>query len=217
MGSLAEKLRKHVRYRLLRRIDADKPMIFGVGVSRTGTTSLTVALEELGYRAIHFPHCFDVVDGEVRFDWKWYLPTFDAFTDLPVARYYRELDGMYPNARFILTVRDEEKWLGSVTKFFSQERYDEVKDKPEFAQGVRLRGTFYGSPVYERDRYLSAMRDHNQAVRAYFADRPDKLIELDVTRPDAWRTLCGFLGKPVPNEDRPFPWANQGTAGRRKH
>ncbi|MEM6750081.1 MAG: sulfotransferase family protein [Planctomycetota bacterium] len=217
MSGLLAKIRKQVRYRLLGQIDAQKPMIFGVGVSRTGTTSLTVALEELGYKAIHFPHCFEVVDGEVRFKWRWYLPEFDGFTDLPVARYYRELDAMYPRAQFILTVRDEDKWVGSVTKFFSRERYDEVKDKPEFAEGVRLRATFYGSPWFEHERYIAAMRSHNDAVRAHFADRPGKLLELDVTRPDAWRKLCGYLGKPEPEEDRPFPWANEGTAGRRKH
>src|SRR5207237_3908 len=50
----------------------DVVKVFGIGLSRTGTTSLTRALELLGYRAKHYP------TAESHFE------EYDALTDTPV-------------------------------------------------------------------------------------------------------------------------------------
>src|SRR5215212_6804140 len=90
--------------------------VFGIGLSRTGTTSLTKALRILGYRAVHCPLSI------VRFNGKGLqlsaevVDRYDAFTDSPVARMYRELDYACPGSKFILTTRPIEKWMASVRR-----------------------------------------------------------------------------------------------------
>jgi Sulfotransferase domain len=78
--------------------------VFGVGLSRTGTTSLHYALGFLGYRSIHFPPPHQLRE---------LLNFYDAAVDTPVACVFKELAEAYPDARFVLTVRDMDSWLAS--------------------------------------------------------------------------------------------------------
>jgi hypothetical protein len=93
--------------------------IFGIGLSRTGTTSLNSALVKLGYRSLHWPH-----DSVTRRELIGYFAgeqpfaltvaeDYDAITDTPAAAAYRELSALYPESRFILTLRDRRGWLNS--------------------------------------------------------------------------------------------------------
>ena len=54
--------------------------IFGVGLPKTGTTSLSEALRILGYTSIHYPTSFDQIKE------------FDSATDSFVAINYKKLD-----------------------------------------------------------------------------------------------------------------------------
>ena len=65
--------------------------VFGIGLSRTGTTSLTLALKALGYQAAHFPSDDDtrrevtahVLAGGGPIELT-ILKELDALTDTPV-------------------------------------------------------------------------------------------------------------------------------------
>ena len=94
--------------------------IFGVGLSKTGTTSLARALEILGYKTRDYlgvtrysPSDLSSIDLQI-------IDSNDAFTDTPIPSFYRELDTRYPGSKFILTVRDTDDWLQSCKKQFSQ-------------------------------------------------------------------------------------------------
>ena len=78
--------------------------IFGIGLSRTGTLSLTEALKELGYRTVHYPPIPKFFK---------YIDENDAFTDITVSCNYKILDKKYLGSKFILTIRDKESWLKS--------------------------------------------------------------------------------------------------------
>ena len=71
--------------------------ILGIGLSRTGTTSLHLAMGMLGYRSIHCPRLDRL--GEI-------LEHYQAAVDTPIACSFRELDLCYPDSLFILTIRD---------------------------------------------------------------------------------------------------------------
>src|SRR3954451_20670364 len=100
--------------------------IFGLGLSRTGTTSLTDALELLGYRTIHFPAdgrtrnemlaFFATTGGPLRLS---LLESADALTDTPVCATFEALDATYPGSRFILTTREKDSWLESCRAFWA--------------------------------------------------------------------------------------------------
>jgi hypothetical protein len=186
--------------------------IFGIGFYKTGTTSLFEALRILGYDTVNgdapgsYPGADDGATLIRQIDAGDYrLPTlemFEAFTDNPYFRIWREIHAMYPEAKYILTVRDEEPWIASCTRFYRNRRI-----RP-------MRAWMFGPHAdpsrdeESRQAWLAAYREHNRAVREFFATRPDQFLELDPTRERGWERLCSFLGASIPAQ--PWPHANAG-------
>ena len=106
--------------------------IFGIGFYKTGTTTLYEALRLLGYRTVNgdTPRSYPGADdGETLIrqidagDYR--LPTFemfDAFTDNPYFRIWRQIYDLYPDAKYILTARDDDAWIDSCVKFYRNRR-----------------------------------------------------------------------------------------------
>lgn len=163
--------------------------IFGIGLSRTGTLSLAVALRELGYNTAHYPKppllpgLIDVMNG------------YDAGCDVPIAIAYKELDKAFPNSKFILTTRSLKTWLGSCRRF----RHFRVRMSGDSEQ-VRL--LLYGYNGYRENKFRETYLRHHKDVLEYFKDRNDLLI-IDITKGEGWKELCEFLNKEIP--DKPFP------------
>ncbi len=182
--------------------------IFGLGLSRTGTRSLTAALHIAGVDTVHYPIDEDtfraVETGQLDFS---LLESFDGITDITVAPFFAQLERKYPNAKFILTVRDEESWLRSCANHWRGREAFETPTSPgrEIHMRIRrlLRASTYGIYDYEPERFLWVYRQHVAAVRRYFADKPGKLLEMNIVDGAGWEPLCGFLGRPIP--DQPFP------------
>ncbi len=170
----------------------EKGKVFGIGLSRTGTSSLANALEILGYRAIHAESLYDI-------------ETHEAATDTPVAAHYRELDQRYPNSKFILTLRDMDEWLESCQKHWYS-LYDNPRDVTRAIEYSFCRGALYGIEGYDRGIFRAAYDRHVRDVREHFRDRPDDLLEMDICAGDGFEKLCAFLGKPHPGV--PFPRLN---------
>lgn len=93
--------------------------IFCIGSHKTATSSLGHALEMLGYSVKGSSGVQNQsIDAEVtKLIDKW-VPKFDAFQDNPWPIVYRELDQKYPGSKFILTIRDTDKWLSSAVRHF---------------------------------------------------------------------------------------------------
>jgi hypothetical protein len=191
--------------------------IFGIGFYKTGTTSLYEALRLLGYATVNgdtpgsYPGADDgatlirrIDAGDLR------LPTFDrfdAFTDNPYFAIWRRIYDLYPDARYILTVRDEAPWIASCVKFYRNRRIRPMR--------LWMFGP-HADPSHDdasREAWLDAYRAHNRAVREFFATRPHQYLELDLSRDAGWEPLCRFLDAPVP--DRPWPHANRTRAAHR--
>lgn len=176
-----------------------EPKVFCIGFHKTGTTSLAVALKILGYQVtgpngVRDPNIAANVHNMIDKLTKKY----DAFQDNPWPVMYRELDRKYPDSKFILTVRDSSAWIRSQVKHFG------YKETP-------MRKWIYGAgcPKGNEELYINRYERHNEEVMAYFIDRPEDLIIMDLAKGDGWNELCVFLDKPVP--DMSFPHANQGN------
>ena len=89
--------------------------IFGIGIGRTATSSLSYALMQLGFKTWHAPARIN------RDNIENYVNKFDALTDLwsVTDMDYKEIYKLYPNAVYILTIRDTEPWLKS-TKYYKK-------------------------------------------------------------------------------------------------
>jgi hypothetical protein len=169
--------------------------IFGVGLSRTGTSTLVNALGILGFSAVHFPHRdSDIVNN-------------DAAADTPIAANFVQLDRMFPNSKFIYTTRNIEDWLSSCARFWAKRQAIFDSEKPITDLHQRL----YKTTTFDRELFTAAYRRHDAFVRKYFADRPDDWIEFDICEGGGdWPVLCKFLGTDIPTI--PFPWSNRGDA-----
>lgn len=186
--------------------------IFGVGLSRTGTTTLTSMLQTLGYRSVHWP-CSesvsqDILSGNLKLK---IFDEFDAIIDCSVIIVaYRRLASLYPNAKFILTVRkNREDWLRSVKHHWEQanERWNHWAQplSEEAKLAYMYRWIVFGTSLFDREHYSHVYETHWRNVLLCFRQQAERLLVYDVH--DSWKTLCAFLNKPIPNVEQ--PWLNR--------
>lgn len=208
-----ERLWKDVKRQI--RDDRDKPRIFGIGLSRTGTTSLGRALELLGYECFHFQR-----DGRI-VDWPEFFVA-DAVIDTPVCVRFPSLYFAFPNSRFIYTTRDVSSWTSSMREFYRADSPRELQDlwKGEAywrgEEGRKSGWEYHNALQYniiqyslyaQHDSWREAYQAYEERVEEFFDDKPaDRLLRLNVTGGEGWRKLCDFLDCDRP--DRPFPHLN---------
>lgn len=189
--------------------DFEREKIFGIGLSRTGTTSLNAALGQLGYHSIHWanPMTMDLIGQED-------FVLYDAFTDIPVCNQFEALYHAFPNSKFILTTRDPESWERSVTRhYFNTVGHDTIASVSRSPSNRKFRdkAAFVHQGVYGAfDNWLDAQEAYHRRVRAFFSDKPkDRFLEMNIVGGDGFEKLCAFLGVPAP--EKPFPKNNAGA------
>ncbi|MBT8098447.1 MAG: hypothetical protein KJO82_01790 [Gammaproteobacteria bacterium] len=181
-----------------------KSKVFCIGFHKTGTTSLELALKQLGYRVTgSFGTKDPGIAAKVHEMAYARVPRFDAFEDNPWPILYRELDQRFPGSRFILTRRPADAWIRSQVRDFAS---------TETPMRRWIYGDDAGCPAGNEDTYIARYERHNREVLDYFKDRPDDLLIFDLPNGDGWDKLCRFLGHPVP--DKPFPHANKASLSR---
>jgi len=187
--SIKEKKRKFLRTKM------KKEKVFGIGLSRTGTTSLSEALTILGYKSWHFPGPLLTIDhGELRLNYNR-IKYWDAINDTPISRFYRELDQLFPNSKFILTIRDTNEWLQSMKVL--------CRDPSENQEINQLHKDLYGNDTFDHVKFEKAYLNHLNSVIAYFKNRKNDLLVINICSGEGWEKLCHFLSTEVPNV--PFP------------
>jgi|10_taG_2_1085330.scaffolds.fasta_scaffold08191_8 hypothetical protein len=171
--------------------------VFCIGMFKTGTTSVGVAMKILGYQTTYSFWGLKGFDYwlEDKSTYKKYHSVvkqrankYQAFADSPWLFLYKELDIWFPNSKFILTLRETPEDVAR-----SDINMWEKLGKPN-------------APLAEK--FVERYNKHNQEVREYFKDRSD-LLEVCFEKGEGWKKICNFLEKPVP--DFPFPHANRGT------
>ena len=196
--------------------------VIGAGLGRTGTLSLKVALEELGFakcyhmtEVLAHPDHVRVWDAAGRgepVDWEALFRGYQATVDWPGCNFYQEYLRLYPDAKVVLTVRDPGRWYDSarqtiyavgrafpgwVTPFLPRmRRFLRMVDR--LIWDGMFRGRFE-----DRTHAIGVFDRHNAEVKRVVP--PDRLLVYEVK--EGWGPLCEFLGVPVP-EGKPFPHLN---------
>jgi len=190
--------------------------VFSAGFGRTGTMSLKLALEEIGFGPCH--HMEEVAqNGEIQIPlWNDAFagrPDFEAIyrgygpaVDWPTAAFWREVAEVYPEAKVILSTRSAESWCAS----FSQTILTILSNPDSWEDNVRPWLEMVTNVVVKRslggrtdpEGLMEAFKAHEAAVKA--AIPPEKLLVFDVRQ--GWEPLCAFLDRPVPLS--PFPRTN---------
>lgn len=180
--------------------------IFGIGLSRTGTKSLTSALEILGFKISHYP-CDkktykELTTGQYNLS---ILKKYDGMTDITASPFFPHLDSLFPGSKFILTLREKEAWLKSMQSYYSSKPLPNILPDLLYERKIRrfLRAAVYGSYTFNRERMAYVYDAHLKNVRQYFKKKEKQLLEIHITAGEGWEKLCPFLERPVP--PNPFP------------
>jgi type II secretion system protein G len=179
--------------------------VFGLGLNKTGTTTLGKCLRHFGYRHVScrrdLLERLRAADLEPIFK---VIDEYDSFEDWPFPLMYRELFSRYGDrARYILTTRSSpQRWLESLKSHALRTPTDQ-----------QCRTLVYGFdyPHGHESDHLAFYDRHNANVRAFFRDQDAQHLFLDLCweRGDGWQQLCPFLSLPIPAI--PFPHSNRGA------
>jgi hypothetical protein len=179
-----------------------KTYVFNIGFNRSGTTSLSSALNLLNIRTIHC-HLENrktplekVIKQNIKNNQKLFFnldKKYQGFSDFNGQEFYRILYKQYPNSKFILTTRPVLDWLNSYITLMS-------KIYPERFNNNEAEKKSYESAIH---RYFNI----GQEIRSFFKNKPDQFLEIKICEGEGWEKLCPFLGVDVPNI--PFPWENK--------
>jgi hypothetical protein len=193
--------------------------VISPGFGRTGTSSLKLALEILGFGPCH--HMDEVLASPSQvamwkqiaagkpIDLEEVFAGYRSQVDFPGAHIWRQTAARYPKAKVVHSVRPAEQWWTSYSQTIAKvnsSHHDlslpqHVHDMFEVAGELFTRQTLGGDPT-DREACIAAFRARQAEVEAAIA--PERLLIFDVTQ--GWEPLCRFLGVPVP--DQPFPRRN---------
>lgn len=199
-----------------------QPKIFCIGFNKTGTTSLYHALTREGIKVGDQPTgerlLLDYINGN--FDpIMQYCKTARAFQDVPFSLpdTYRHLYEAFPNAKFILSVRDSgDQWYESQLRF-AEKRLGKVPTLSDLKKDNYIwKGAYYqfhqavfGEAVEFEDKKtkIEVYNRHMTDVQAFFRDKPGQLLVLNVASEGAFSEFCNFLG--IRSKYHEFPWAKK--------
>jgi hypothetical protein len=189
--------------------------VIGAGFPRTGTASLKIGLETLGFapcyhmsevfgRPDHWQMWIDAGEGNP-VDWDLLFAGYRATADAPGCHFYRELAAHYPEAKVVLTTRDPDGWFRSTQNTILSEPLNVARrDRPPLQMRMLTALGWNGEipETHDRETMVARMTAHNEAVIRTVP--PERLL---VWQPaQGWEPLCAFLGVAVP--DTPYPHIN---------
>jgi hypothetical protein len=173
-----------------------RPLVFCLGLVKTGTSSLLQALEIMGW-----PGCDDISlmqasweklrAEEIEKPFEDLTGKYRAFSQNPVALCYPSLLAHYPDAKFILTERDPNEAIVSMLIHVAWNRMH-PEPRPPHMQWLDLNT--------EEDEELYTGWSGKVTNHFVKAGKGNQLLIMDITKGDGWDALCPFLDVPVPAE-----------------
>ena len=188
--------------------------VIGAGFGRTGTLSLKLALEKLGFgkcyhmlEVLQHPHHVEVWSAAHRgepVDWDALFEGYRATVDWPACNLWREQLAHWPDAAVLLSTRDPERWYESVMNTIypaSMRGYDAGEPFSVWLYDT-IWGPIFDGRLDDRKHTIGVYERHVEEVKR--TAPADRLLVFEAAQ--GWEPLCRFLERPVPNE--PFPRAN---------
>jgi len=189
--------------------------VIGAGFGRTGTLSLKLALERLGFvkcyhmqevfvHPEHIPQWAAAHRGE-NVDWEKLYDGYRASVDWPSCNLWQQHAKLYPQAKIILSTRDPDSWYTSVmntiyrTSTMARDSNDpNTRRFGEWVCDITWNRVF-DNRVEDRDHAIRVYNAHVENVKA--TAPKSRLLVFEASQ--GWEPLCRFLGTEVPNE--PYP------------
>lgn len=216
--------------------------VFGIGAHKTGTTSLQKIFHlcglTVGDQAAGELTSFSARRGRYQ-PLIEYCQSADAFQDSPFAqgRIYVALDAIFPESRFVLTVREPSEWFRSFETFTAKRHgvpsgritrelverdsylfpgfmveahtHTYLLEPPSYRPDEATGATVRWDKLFDRDHYIAIYERRNQEIRDHFKARPEHLLEIDLTQEGTIQKVTDFLGLPPEFGALPVPHMNR--------
>jgi len=208
----------HLKVRL-----KQKPKVFVIGANKTGTTSMNKFLQDLGYR-MGPQRKFELLAFDY-FDGKWerilnIIKNYEAFQDTPFSKatneFLLELQQRYPDAKFILSTRDDaSEWYHSLLQFhrklwFKDKAIVDWKDVKEVnygTEGLLLHFMLsnhsletlpdgYSKLPYDQEILEQWYNDYNSRIVKFFEGNANFIV-VNLKDQNTTDQLKEFLGHPT--------------------
>lgn len=197
--------------------------IFGIGWSKTGTTSMEQALITLGYNVCRGGWKNPTTNLAIAFalnkDYsrlQRIIQKYDAFFDAPFGggHLWKHLAQNFPESSFILTVREPEAWYRSLCGMLEKCSSDQNENHMQnFFENGRMAIIYFLEHALgvtnihdNKQKVMDVYNKYNAQVINSFAGR-DNLLVLNIEHDTSWGPLCDFLDAQVPNLS--FPHLNK--------
>lgn len=175
--------------------------LFIIGLPRTGTTSISVALLDYGFNVAHTAYT------------KRAFELADVISDSPVFCDYQHLDRLFPGSKFVYLERDLSLWVPSMQMLINKMAASlDLKTgvfnpvlKRTFNETFKLSTT---ATPDDAQHLIECYQRHNHAVHHYFKGRND-LLSIDVSKENSLSELLAFIGVTT-DELMSFPHLNVG-------
>jgi hypothetical protein len=160
--------------------------IFIIGLPRTATTSVCLAMLELGFKTAHTAYTHNT------------FAQAEVIADTPVFCDYAKLDALYPQAKYIYLTRQLSAWLPSIKQLLTRMLVN--LQRSDGGSNPMLRRCF--NEVFfpltqeniNQDDFLSTCYlRHQQGVQNFFKGREQDLLTIDVSEANSFGQLMAFL------------------------
>ena len=161
---------------------------FGLGLQKTGTTSLGDYYEHCGIRRL-CGGSISLSQHVLRNQYHHldpFLSSYDGFEDAPWFMIFEYLYSRYPNAKYILTVRfDPLIWLKSF-----------IRHTQLYGPQFPFRQAYgYASPVGHEREFIDHYLSHIRRVESFFSSNDSSFLRVCLEDPSAHDELVSFLGR----------------------
>lgn len=160
--------------------------IFIIGLPRTATTSVCVALLEQGFKTAHTAYTRTAIEQA------------QVIADTPVFCDYPDLDKRFANAKFIHLNREMNAWLPSIKQLLNRMYINLQRADGGFNPHIKRCYQHVFSPLNKEnindDDFLTACyTKHFNQAQAYFKHRPNDFLSIDVSAPNSYQNMLSFL------------------------
>ena len=160
--------------------------IFIIGLPRTATTSVCLAMLGLGFKTAHNAY----TENSFR--------EAEVIADTPVFCDYKKLDQHFNNSKFIYLTRNRESWLPSIKQLLQRMLINLQRSDGGFNPHLKrcYKEVFHSlseENIMRDDFLFECYQRHQNEVFDYFGNRSSDLLTIDVSDSNSYKNLLEFL------------------------
>jgi len=190
--------------------------IFVLGYNKTGTISLSQALQILGYSVLHtgsnnFMETLIKFSNNLEFN-KGILDEidkYDCYLDYPIYEptIFSHIVMEYPDAKYISLTKNLDDYVDSTLRAKIRDIKNGNKNTWNWL-GVGDEEVFRNYPEYQKEWVRRRTTFKHQSNLRWLEKKGIDYLDMNICDSgDGWRELCKFLNKEIPNIE--FPYENK--------